>query len=251
MNNLVIVLFLIVLILLVKESMMDKYCYSNTEIGLLILFTLIICIIIYTRDNTVNNKDKNKKPIIKENFTNNDDIYGDINNRENVIKSNIMKMNSKLDETLVKLKNIPKDIYTISSDLVNVYKFIVIISKFFLKLGDKIDTIDDAKKEIKTIWDDTKMHREYISHRVKKNYELWDKCLVANDFNKRFNECKIAYEDTKKMENYFKNNYGKCMNYIHKQGGIMDIIGKIDMKIDDIKSKKHIEELETLIKDKN
>jgi hypothetical protein len=167
MNNLIIVLFLIVLILLVKESMMDKYCYSNTEIGLLILFTLIICIIVYTRDN---NKDKNKKEI-KENFTNNDDIYSDMNNRENVIKSNIMKMNSKLDETLVKLKNIPKDIYTISSDLVNVYKFIVIISKFFLKLGDKIDKIDDAKKEVKTIWDDTKMHREYISHRVKKNYE--------------------------------------------------------------------------------
>ena len=118
-----------------------------------------------------------------------------------------MKMNNKLDETLIKLKNIPKNIHTISGDLVNVYKFVVIISKFFLKLGDKIDTLDNAKNEIKNIWDDTKMHREYISHRVKKNYELWDKCLVANDFNKRFNECKLAYEYTKKMENYFKNNY--------------------------------------------
>jgi len=224
-----ILIALIIILLLIY--MTNTQLYSKTEQGLIYLcIAILVCIIVYTY---------NKKNYISESFTNSEesqnnvtdtDIYSEMNKRENVIKSTISVLNGKLDATIHSIKSIPHNIYNISTDLLNIYKFITVISKFFLKFGDKINEIDKTKAEITNVWNDTKKHREYIQHRVQKNYDLWDKCLGPDGFNKNFNECKTAYLDTKKFENYLRNNYPKFSEYLSRPGGLMDKIGIFDMK---------------------
>lgn len=225
-NKLLFIQFLLLIVIILIVYMMYTYHYNKTEqIILLLLMSLFTSIILYY---SVYNTTK-----MSESFTNmeeKNDVYSDINKRENTIKNIASDLHSKLDNTISSIKNIPHNIFTLSSDLLNIYKFISMISKFFLKFNDKIDQLDTTKNELTHVWNDTKKHRDYIKHRVKKNYDLWDKCLVPEGFNKNFNECKTAYEDTKKLENYFKNNYPKFVDYLGKPGGIFEKSGVFDMK---------------------
>ena len=222
----------------------NKYSY-NTK---LILGCCLITFFLYLYTLTSDSKDN------KEKFTNiietkKDDEYSNINNKNTDFKNTVSNLTVKLNETIKTIKEVPDTILSFSKDLLNIYKFIVLISKFLLKFTDKVDQITKGSDKLKDLWKSSETHREYIQMRVKKNMALWDKCLVPDNFNKRFKECKEAYEDTKKFENYLKNNYPKFKSYINKNGGPNDtmtnILNTLDMKeLNNLLNGINIKELE-------
>jgi len=229
-NLLFIIIIIFVLIYLLLSN--KNYSYNQKLLlgSLIIIFFLSIYFFIlsHRNKNYESFTNKEKEPDV------NSDPYTNLNNKNMELKNSINFLISKLNDTIKTIRDIPKSIFNFSKDLLNLYKFIVIICKFFLKFTDKVNTCNSATNKLQELWNGSQTHREYIQMRINKNMALWDKCLVPEKFEKRFNECKEAYEDTKKFENYLKNNYPKFMNYLNKNGGPNDnvnsILNSLDMK---------------------